>query len=400
MGKATLTLVLGSIVLFTVYNTNINRTVNLGAEIAVDRYSEIQARNLANSMVNILLSKLASDVTLREEDPVTKSLFGGTVDYRIIDTALVASDTLIKIEVTANFNSQEYTVNTFTQAATGGWVPPFVRAAWTANADLNNTISDMYIDGRDHDLNENVIPHTGQYGVSSSTNFTNTQNAAIGGTKDSVDYPMTYPENPNVIEENYNWGGNFPTSPDEILGYPEGTLKAVAQSGAGGSQYVLNPGQTIDASDLTFPISGVTYIEITDGQETEWKSPTITGTDQGILIIHGPNCSSRAKGVKMDKNAQHPFTGLLITDYSFHHHIDILGAVLQLSPDLEMSKNCNGNKDHWVYYSSEAIINATELVATETGLTGNKGQSVAGSGSGSGGSGFGMGRQKALHWYE
>ncbi len=400
MGKATLTLVLGSIVLFTVFNTNLNRTINLGTDITIDRYNEIKAKNTANSMVNVLLSKLADDNTLRFEDPVNLPLFGGTVTYRMLDTTLIPPDTLIKIHVTAKFEDSEFTVNTFTIVESGGWVPPFVRAAWTANADLDNTISDMYIDGRDHDLNENVIPKTGRYGVSSSTDFNNTQNAAIGGTKDSVDYDMTYPENPNVIEENYDWDGNFPTTPDEILGYPEGTLKAVAQSGAGGSQYVLNPGKTIDGSDLTFPISGVTYIEITDGQETEWKSPTTTGTDKGILIIHAPDGSSRAKGVKADKNAEHPLTGLLITDYSFHHHIDILGAVLQLSPNLETSKDCNGNKDHWVYYSSEAIKNATELVAKETGSRGNAGKTVGGSSGSSGNQGIGIGRQKALFWYE
>ena len=97
-----------------------------------------------------------------------------------------------------------------------------------------------------HDLNYNIIPRAGQYAVSSSTLFTNTDNASIGGTYDSVDYPMTYPENRNVIEEYYNWGGTFPTTPDEILGYPEGVLKAIAQSGVGGSQYILNPGNKID----------------------------------------------------------------------------------------------------------------------------------------------------------
>jgi len=66
-------------------------------------------------------------------------------------------------------------------------------------------------------------------------------------------------------------------------------------------------------------------------------------------------------------------TGLLVTDYSFHHHIDILGSVLQLSPNLETSKNCNGNKDYWVYYSSEAILYATKIAAIITGLSGQVG---------------------------
>jgi hypothetical protein len=62
-----------------------------------------------------------------------------------------------------------------------------------------------------------------------------------------------------------------------------------------------------------------------------------------------------------------------MTDYSFHHHINVLGSIIMLSPDLEDSKSCNGNKDHWAYYSSEAIGNATETVAEITGLSGTVG---------------------------
>jgi hypothetical protein len=66
-------------------------------------------------------------------------------------------------------------------------------------------------------------------------------------------------------------------------------------------------------------------------------------------------------------------TGLLVTDYSFHHHIDILGSIMMLSPDLETEKNCNGNLDHWAFYSSEAIQSATEIAAKITGLSGSVG---------------------------
>jgi hypothetical protein len=189
---------------------------------------------------------------------------------------------------------------------------------------------------------------------------------------------MTFPEVPEVIEENYDWGGTFPESPDAILGYPEGTLKAAAQTGEFGSQYLYNPGKVkigkkwfIDG--LTYPISGVTYIEMTNSDEVELMFQQ-TG-NSGILVIHKENGSgSRIKGVKFDKdNSDGLFTGLLITDYSFHHHIDILGAVLMLSPNLEENKNCNGNKDHWVYYSSEAVSNATGIAAEITGLSGSVG---------------------------
>jgi len=96
--------------------------------------------------------------------------------------------------------------------------------------------------------------------------------------------------------------------------------------------------------------------------------------NSGILVIHNSDRTSKLKGVKFNKdNSDGLLTGLLVTDYSFHHHIDILGSVLMLSPNLETSKNCKGNADHWVYYSSEAITNATEIVANITGLSGQVG---------------------------
>ena len=232
----------------------------------------------------------------------------------------------------------------------------------------------MYLDGRNHDLSLNIIPETGTFGVSSSTVFTNVDKAEIGGTNNGVDYPMSFPEDPAVIEENYNWDGGFPTSPDAILGYPEGTLKAAAQSGEYGSQYVLVPGGTkkIDGHLLTYPLSGVTYIEITNSDEAELMLEQ--KGNSGIVVVHNSDRTSRLKGVKYDiDNSDGLLTGLLVTDYSFHHHIDILGSVLMLSPNLETSKNCKGNADHWVYYSSEAILNATEIVANITGLSGQVG---------------------------
>jgi len=91
-------------------------------------------------------------------------------------------------------------------------------------------------------------------------------------------------------------------------------------------------------------------------------------------VINGEGGSSRIKGIKYDSgNSDGLFTGLLVGDYTFHHHLNILGSVLLLSPDLEDSKNCNGNKDHWVKYSSEAITNATQMVSEISGLSGDVG---------------------------
>jgi hypothetical protein len=88
--------------------------------------------------------------------------------------------------------------------------------------------------------------------------------------------------------------------------------------------------------------------------------------NSGILVIHAPGSSSRVK--QFESNEDDPFTGLVITDYSFHHHIDILGAIVQLSPDLETAEDCSGNQHHWVRYSSRAISDATALILETTGI--------------------------------
>jgi hypothetical protein len=433
MGRALLVIIMGTITTLAIVRTNFLGTVNSGAKNSINYYYDNEARNIGNSIANILLSRIADSPDFRADEFVEQKFIDGDVSYRVVDTVLSEGDTLIKIQIFVDLFDVEKKITTFTKEGdAAGWVPPFVRGAWTANGNLNKTISDMYIDGRNYDVNLNLVPGTGTYGVSTSVEFENEENAAIGGTYDGVDYAMTYPENDAIIEENYDWGGSFPDSPDAILGYPEGTLKSIAQSGAEGSQYVLNPAKIEDA--LTFPLSGVTFVELTDGIERDFK---ILGTgNKGILVVHGPGASSRLKGLKIKEtkpgkheveichqpgtpaektmvideddlaghlghgdsegpcNPNSWFEGLIITDYSFHHHLDILGAILQLSPDLEMEKNCNGNKDHWAKYSSEAIENATKITARESGLRGNSYVSMYND------VGFGNGRQKALHWFE
>lgn len=437
MGRALILMILSSIMILSVVRVKVLNSISMGAENAINHYDHVQARNISNSWLNMLLSRVSDDSEYRTDGYESEYINSGTVSYRISDTTFALGDTLLKIHVEVNYKGYPKSLTTFSRSPVAdGWVPASIRGAWTANADLNNTISDMIIDGRNHDLNSNVIPNSGIPGVSSSTSFSNVDNAEIGGTCNGIDYATAFPENREIIEEFYGWNGSFPESPDEILGYPEGTLKSIALSGKGGSQYVLNPnGKNIDNKVLEFPLRGVTYIELTDGEERKLK---IEGPgNSGIVVVHGPGATSRLGGVKIEelkvkKNqtivchnwgqigeatkvisvdalADHLdhgdiqetcganytwFQGLIVTDYSFHHHLDVLGAILQLSPDLEVSKTCNGNKDHWVKFSREAIERATKFVAEESGLMTNK------FGNGLTTKGFGCGRSKTTFRYE
>jgi len=377
MARYIMIVVLGGMLTYGIANINQNSVVNQGTQNAVDNFSTNRAHDIATSMVDILLMRMANDFEYRVETEASENLFGGEATYTVENT-FFEGDSIVKVKVAAEYNDVTKTIIAYIGKPTAGWVPPIVRGAWTANGDLNNTISDMFIDGRDHDLSLNLIPETGVYGVSTSTDFINLEDAAIGGTNNGVDYPMTFPEDPAVIEENYDWDGGFPESPDEALGLPEGTLKTAAQTGEYGSQYLLNPplsGKYLVG--LTYPISGITYIEITNGKAYEIKLEE--SGNNGILVFHNDDTNSIVKGIKYQKDSLKAgfsdglLTGLLMTDFSFHHHINVLGSIVMLSPNLETIKNCNGNKDHWAYYSSEAIGDATETVAEITGLSGSVG---------------------------
>ena len=389
MSKFILIIVMGGFISYGILSINLNNKLTAGTENSVKNYNTMQSRNIANSMAEMIISGINDSTSWRVTTPEEKNFFGGVATYRFIDT-VITTDTLIKISVTGNFNDYETNITVFTEKPSAGFVPTVVRGAWTANGPLNNTISDMYIDGRDYDSFGNIISGNGVHGVSTSVTFENIENAKIGGTHNHVDYPMQYPEDPNVIEENYNWGGEFPTTPDAVLGIPEGTLKSIAQSGQDGSQYVTDP------EDLNLPLSGITYVEINDDDDNDDDDNDDDNDDdddkidmkktqsKGILVCHNSSGTTRIKQIKL-KN--YPFKGLIIGDYMFHFHLDVHGAIILLSQNLETKKKCSGNKDHEVLYSSEIIKNATSIL----GISSVEGTQNYG---------FGKHRLAVRHWLE
>ncbi|MGB9664818.1 MAG: hypothetical protein ACPL25_07880 [Ignavibacteria bacterium] len=358
MGKAVIIILIGAFVIFGLYIVNSTKSEKEAYNQSYNTYKTNYVRNISLSMLDILLTKLADSSSYRVNQEKEQSLLGGVARFTIKDTIL-GTDSVVQIRVRAEYEGiKKETIAYVTFSS--GFVPPVLRGAITANSNLNKTISDMIIDGRDHDLNGNVIPRNGIYGVSSGTSFTNLQYAMIGGTVNGIDYPPKYPENPIVVEQNYNWGGSFPTSPDQILGYPEGTLKSIAQSGIQGSQYVTN------LSNLRYPLNGVTYLELSSA---EVKIDLGKTNNWGILVVHNSAGSTKVTEIKSQK----PFKGLIIGDYMFHLHLDIFGGLILLSPNLEMVKECKGNNDHKIYYSSAAIKNATFFANSVSGQSGISG---------------------------
>jgi hypothetical protein len=119
----------------------------------------------------------------------------------------------------------------------------------------------------------------------------------------------------------------------------------MAQSGANGGQYV-----TASAS-LTFPLSGVTYVELASGDI--WQSMDF-GNSSGVLIVHNSSTNAAIKNLNSGT-----FKGLIVADDIEKIHIQIIGAVIALGSS--PSGNCIGNGSGEILYSSAALTQAASV---------------------------------------
>jgi len=374
MARFIMMIVLGGIVTFGLNNINLNRTLNLGTQNAVDKFSITRAHDIAGSMADILLMRIANDRTYRVYTQETEDLFGGEADYTVEDT-FFDGDSLIKINVSANYNDAFKSVTAFTKTAdlNNSNLPPSIKAAITTNNPVK-TNGTLIVDGRDHDLTVTLIPNKGKVGIWTISNVNQTGNSTIGGTVSSTDYLPSKPANPLTINQNQSWPDEIHDTPDKVMGgtdagYPEGTLKNAAISGFGGSQYVTDP------ADLTYPLNGITYVELPSGNE--WLPARLDG--KGIVIVHNSHINAVIKNIDQNYN----FKGLLIADDIVHVHNEIIGAIFVLT-QFPSSGNVIGNGNGKVLYSNlaleNAIVEVEEQIKTQYG--------------------FAKKRLKVKHWYE
>jgi hypothetical protein len=236
--------------------------------------------------------------------------------------------------------------------------PPGIRGAVTANYNVG-TLGTMVVDGRDHDIDGNLItPATGMLGVSSRGAITEGGNSTIGGMAPdgtAITPTKTGTFGPpatgwaTACEQNASW--TAPATPDAALGWPEGTLKKIAQSGAAGSRYVTNP------ASLTMPLSGVTYVELPSGGV--WEAIDF-GNSTGILIVH----NSTTNAIMQNTNSG-TFKGIVIVDDLIHVHNDVIGAAINLTSN-PSAGSCIGNGTGNILYSQTAVANALNLVSQWT----------------------------------
>ncbi len=343
MGKAVLIFVLGSITLFGIVNINMNESVGVASQNSVDVFKETSVRNIANSVSLMLVSRIADSSSYRATTTQNiSSVLGGSANYRVIDTT-IAGQSFIKIDVRGIYSGKTKSSVVLAQIPSGGFIPTTVKAAVSANNNVS-TSGTLTVDGRDHDLNGNLIAGQGTLGLWSTQDISQDGSSKIGGTFSGTDYAVAKPANSNTLNEDAAYSGGYPNTPDSILGgrakgFPAGTLKSLAQSGAYGSQYTTNP------SFLIFPLKGVTYVELPSGGI--WNSSNIDGT--GILIIHNNTLNAVIKNENMGT-----FRGLIIADDIVHIHTTIIGAIISITTS-PSEGNTVGNGSGQVLFSRQAI---------------------------------------------
>jgi hypothetical protein len=377
MGNQLIILLFGTLALFAVYMVGFREKGNELARNTSDSFAEAAARETNSSAMEIAMNELADSSTWRTSYS-NMSLFNGMTTVTFQDT-VIGPDSCVIVRSNTRYVAGMDTGYARTKAIVSPiktYVPPVVRGSMTAFRPVDDLIGDMYVDGREYTMfNTLGAPGKGRFGVSTGQpTFTNTGGAFIGGTyyvgKTGYDLPMTYPEDSRIIETNSQWPNGWPSTPDQAIGVPEGTLKSIALSGVDGSQYFTSnaawalgdgsthwPGQPVSP-----PLHGVTFFDVPSS--TYWQDIMISDTSEGILVFHSPTTDAYWRYIAVAHDST--FKGLMIFDKLHHIHMNILGAVVVVSPD-PIVESCGGNDGHWIHYSSEAIKLPMKLPAAYAG---------------------------------
>jgi hypothetical protein len=280
---------------------------------------------------------------------------GGKVTVTALDTTFNSKQVvrIMAIGITSYGTGSE-TRDTSTAYVAKGPGPLPIKGVATTNAATKHG-GGLVIDGRDHYTLGNPIKNDGVLGIFTTGTFSIGGKASIGGTNTSgVDVAPNGKIDTSIVHTNQTYPGGYPTTPDGVLGgtsngYPDGTLKSMAQSGQGGSQYKTDP------STLSYPLSGVTYVELSSG--STW-GPKLSGS--GILVIHNSSVNA------ILKQPAGTFTGLIITDDLVNlSGLVLLGAIVQLTPT--PTSDIFGTSNGSIAFSRQALQKATSLFQNAPG---------------------------------
>lgn len=156
MGRAVLLALLASILIFGIISIQVNRSSSEAGSSTSKYYRDLYARNIANSMIEILHLKLNIDTSFRVNDLTKEKLLGGDVLYRVIDTT-INSQSLIKAYVHVNYeesikSSEAYFI---VEKLGNNSLPPFLNYAVFSGENLQFN-GGVNITNASNGLNANV----------------------------------------------------------------------------------------------------------------------------------------------------------------------------------------------------------------------------------------------------
>lgn len=212
-------------------------------------------------------------------------------------------------------------------------INPTIEAAVTTRSATTVT-GNITIDGQDWNADGSAVVADGVYGIKSSGTVSVDGSAQVGGNGN----PPTSSPGPTII--NLCTSTEVPTTPEEALGLPPGTLDAYKT--------------TVEPS---YPVHGIYYYAGTSELKPKFDGST------GIFIAHNDSYTGRLKNIHGE------FTGIIIADQIVHINANakIIGAVITLSTSA--GGNAFGNGDADVLYSSAVVqhlINTTSVVTDTT----------------------------------
>ncbi len=352
-GRALLVTIGGIMIISNSVFLNITGNSNAIGDTVSNNYSQYVSKSISQSGMNLALLQIRKNPSWRD-GLSSLSVMDGVLDVSVATTYYRGKYALKVMSIgRINPGTSEERSDTSVAYMTQPFVPPPVKAALTSDhsVELNDG---MILDGRDHTA-AGVLTNPGGGTIGLYTKGSLIQGSGLaGGSAAGVDYvPSTHP-NPQMVQTNQTPPDGYPNTPDSVMGgapygFPAGTLKAIAQSGINGSQYVTNP------SSLKFPLKGVTYVDF-GGQ---WEGKTISGS--GIFILHNSGSSSECENMKGS------FTGLFIGDEIKHINADIIGAVINLKGNSTDIGNGTGS----ILYSSEVLKSLGAITGGDYVLGGN-----------------------------
>lgn len=152
MGKSSLIIVLGTMLLvsFLVLKLNGNSKENLST--TVNMFDQTQARLIANTGVEVFLEKLYANKSLVGSSIPTQNLFGGTYDVNITGTL-----PYVTVTTKSNFQGVRHisVADAFLTPISFPTVPAGVYISASAAISAKE-VGDMNVSGLDHDVNGNV----------------------------------------------------------------------------------------------------------------------------------------------------------------------------------------------------------------------------------------------------